>query len=265
MLDIKLGNIYKLIIMFAIDRYCSSFEVDGLSLLEIFSGMGCLNFDVMTAKEEIAFRELEKLREDLIKCITDGIFKTQEDFKENQINTCLYMLIKAASTIPKKIMTAKKALKRYIQGFQLEKRGIKLRGGFRNKEEEHVFQREADKRIEEINQSLIYLVCYPTHGGSGKTQTLLRRIYQVFRYCLDIDVMNLKIGLINRIFDILKPLAGLDNYPDVQTIRKHLSKESRKKIDEQLELYRKERAAELQEQHGGQQEISFVSDRQPRS
>ena len=86
MLDIKLGNIYKLIIMFAIDRYCSSFEVDGLSLLEIFSGMGCLNFDVMTAKEEIAFRELENLREDLIKCITDGIFKTQEDFKENQIN-----------------------------------------------------------------------------------------------------------------------------------------------------------------------------------
>lgn len=77
--------------------------------------------------------------------------------------------------------------------------------------------------------------------------------------------MNLKIGLITRIFDILKPLAGLDNYPDVQTIRKHLSKESRKKIDEQLELYRKERAAELQEQNGGQQEISFVSDRQPRS
>ena len=37
MLEIKLGNIYKLIIMFAIDRYCSSFEVDGLSLLEIFS------------------------------------------------------------------------------------------------------------------------------------------------------------------------------------------------------------------------------------
>ena len=68
--------------------------------------------------------------------------------------------------------------------------------------------------------------------------------------------MNLKIGLINRVFDILKPLAGLDNYPDVQTIRKHLSKESRQKIDKQLELYRQEKAAGLQEQHGGQYEIS---------
>lgn len=256
MLDIELGNIYKLIIMFAIDRYCSSFEVDGLSLLEIFSGMGCLNFDVMTAKEEIAYRELENLREDLIKCITDGIFKTQEDFKENQINTCLYMLIKAASMIPKHLMTAKKALRRYIQGFQWEKRGIKLRGGFRSKEEEQEFQQQADRKLEEIKQSLIYLICYPTHGGSGKTQTLLRRIYQVFRYCLDINVMNLKIGLINRVFDILKPLAGLDNYPDVQTIRKHLSKESRQKIDKQLELYRQEKAAGLQEQLGGQYEIS---------
>ena len=68
--------------------------------------------------------------------------------------------------------------------------------------------------------------------------------------------MNLKIGLINRVFDILKPLAGLDNYPDVQTIRKHLSKESRQKIDKQLELYRQEKAAGLQEQLGGQDEIS---------
>lgn len=241
-------------------------DLDNIQFIRKLIEIRCFNFYELTSQEEAAYRELKKLlKKDLISHITDGIFKTQEDYKENQITSCLYMLIKAASTIPKKIMTAKKALKRYIQGFQLEKRGIKLRGGFRNKEEEHVFQREADKRIEEINQSLIYLVCYPTHGGSGKTQTLLRRIYQVFRYCLDIDVMNLKIGLINRIFDILKPLAGLDNYPDVQTIRKHLSKESRKKIDEQLELYRKERAAELQEQNGGQQKISFVSDRQPRS
>ena len=78
------------------------------------------------------------------------------------------MLIKAASMIPKHLMTAKKALRRYIQGFQWEKRGIKLRGGFRSKEEEQEFQQQADRKLEEIKQSLFILSVIQRMEGVGK-------------------------------------------------------------------------------------------------
>ena len=84
---------------------------------------------------------------------------------------------------------------------------------------------------------LTYLWCCPTHGRSGKTQTLIRRIYQIVRYYLDIDITDYKINWLIKLYDILKPLAGLDDYPDKQTFKKHLNLEARQNIDKLLNQY----------------------------
>lgn len=157
-----------------------------------------------------------------------------EGVPHERLRDCALSLIRAALNVTRINETAKKAVGRYKKGWQMEKRGIRLRQGFLSEEDEQRWQEMADKSIEEEQNRLEYFYCYPTHGRSGKAQTLIRRIYQIIRYFLNIDITAYKISWQIRLYDILKPLAGLDDYPDKQTFRKYLKPEARQNIDKWL-------------------------------
>lgn len=62
-------------------------DLDNIQFIRKLIEIRCFNFYEITYQEEAAYRELEKLKKYLISHITDGIFKTQEDYKENQITS----------------------------------------------------------------------------------------------------------------------------------------------------------------------------------
>ncbi|QPT38574.1 hypothetical protein [Neisseria cinerea] len=216
-----------------------------VSLLSLFEGVGSFG----SFEESFEYKQplkvvgrdggLEEVRQNMIEQLIKHLMELTAHFDiegilHEKVKDCALSLIRAALNTARVSETAKKVIGRYKKGWQTEKQGIRLRQGFLSEEDEQRWQEMADKSIEEEQNRLEYFYCYPTHGRSGKAQTLIRRIYQITRYFLNIDITAYKISWQIRLYDILKPLAGLDDYPDKQTFRKYLKPEARQNIDKWL-------------------------------
>ncbi|WP_304670929.1 hypothetical protein [Neisseria polysaccharea] len=226
-----------------------------VSLLSLFEGVGSFG----SFEESFEYKQplkvvgrdggLEEVRYELVRGLVESLTELtdelkmpfdNEDMPHKKIMDCALTLIGAALDAARINETAQKGralVEKDRKGWQMEKRGIRLRGGFSSKEHEQRWQEAADLMIAIKQRCLTYLWCCPTHGRSGKTQTLIRRIYQIVRYYLDIDITDYKINWLIKLYDILKPLAGLDDYPDKQTFKKHLNLEARQNIDKLLNQY----------------------------
>lgn len=226
--------------------------MNDVSLIAIFEGVGNLgSFEESFERKQplkIMGRNgrFKEIRQDMIERLIGHLMELTAHFDiegvpDERIRDCALSLIRAALNAARISETVKQAIGRYKKGWQMEKRGVRLRRGFSSKEDEQRWQEMADKSIEEERNRLEYFYCYPTHGRSGKAQTLIRRIYQIIRYFLNIDITAYKINWLIELYDILKPLAGLDDYPDKQTFRKYLKPEARQNIDKWLNQCRAEK------------------------
>ncbi|OSI34571.1 hypothetical protein [Neisseria dumasiana] len=142
----------------------------------------------------------------------------------HKVSLCAFAIIAAIQSIPKaingRIKTVKSEMRIFNKGIEKIKQGMKLA---KIPITEHQLL-EFEQAQKEREEHLKYIECLPTHGNFGREQMALKRIIATVYYHLGIDLSQVRIGIVQRLYDNVRDIADLAEYPSYQFFNKYLKR-----------------------------------------
>ena len=178
--------------------------------------------------ENSAHKAIFEILQSIVKSRIDALagFFEKDNTWLHKVSLCAFAIIAAIQSIPEaingKVKTVKSEMRIFNKGIEKIKQGMKLANIPITRQQMLEFEQERKEREEYFK----YIECLPTHGNFGREQMALKRIIATVYYHLGIDLSQIKIGIVQCLYDNVRHIAGLAEYPSYQFFNKYLKREN---------------------------------------